>query len=272
MSIHPTAIIDPHAEIDPTAEIGAYAVIAGHVRIGPRTVIYPHAYLTGWTTIGADCQVHPGAVIGHQPQDVSYDGSETYCRVGDGCVIREGASIHRGTKPGSETTVGRNCMMMANSHIGHNCRVGDGVKMVNGSLLAGYVEVGDNAFIGGIAGVHQFARIGELVMIAGGSPVRMDVPPFFLVDEFGACAGVNVVGMRRAGMTADERRDVKNAFRVLYRSGKMFRAAVDALTDAVTTPAGRRIVEFILAPSKRGIAGGRRKSLNPGTAELAGRD
>jgi UDP-N-acetylglucosamine acyltransferase len=255
MPIHPTAIIDRRAEIDPTADIGAYVIIDGVVRVGTGVRVFPHAYLTGWTEIGANCEVHPNAVIGHAPQDLAYHGEETYCRIGEGTIIREGASIHRGTAPGSVTIVGKRCFLMANSHIGHNCVIGDDVKMANGALLAGHVHVGDGAFLSGNMAVHQFCRIGDLAMIRGVSPVMMDIPPYFTVAHFGLCAGINIVGLRRAGYTPEQRRDVQHAFRTLYHSGMAFRKAVDTLAETVKTDAGRKILEFIQAPSKRGIAG-----------------
>jgi UDP-N-acetylglucosamine acyltransferase len=267
MPIHPTAIIDPRAEIDPTADIGAYAIIDGPVRVGPGARVYPHAYLAGWTEIGANCEVHPSAVVGHPPQDLAYHGEETYCRIGEGTIIREGVTIHRGTKAGSATIVGKHCFLMANSHIGHNCEVGDEVKMANGALLAGHVHVGDGAFLSGNSAVHQFCRIGELVMVRGLNPVIMDVPPYFTVSHSGLCAGINAVGLRRGGFTAAQRSDVQHAFRTLYRSGMIFQKAVEQLAATVTTDAGRKIVEFLQAPSKRGIAGGiynRRGRLAPG--------
>ncbi len=254
MPIHPTAIIDRRAEIDPTAEIGAYTIIDGVVRIGPGVRVYPHVYLTGWTEIGANCEIHPNAVIGHMPQDLAYHGEESYCRIGEGTIMREGVSIHRGTAPGSATVVGRNCFLMANSHIGHNCQVGDDVKMANGALLGGHVHVGNGAFISGNVQVHQFCRVGDLVMIHGGAGCSMDMPPYFLIAHFGLCAGINIVGLRRAGFTSEQRRDVQHAFRTLYHSGMTFRRAVEQLAQTVTTDAGRRIVDFLLAPSKRGIA------------------
>lgn len=254
MPIHPTAIIDRRAEIDPTAEIGAYTIIDGVVRIGPGVRVYPHACLTGWTEIGANCEIHPNAVIGHAPQDLAYHGEESYCRIGEGTIMREGVSIHRGTAPRSATVVGRNCFLMANSHIGHNCQVGDDVKMANGALLAGHVHVGDGAFLSGNTAIHQFCRVGELVMVRGLSAVFMDIPPFFTVALNGLCAGINIVGLRRAGFTSEQRRDVQHAFRTLYHSGMTFRRAVEQLAQTVTTDAGRRIVDFLLAPSKRGIA------------------
>jgi UDP-N-acetylglucosamine acyltransferase len=255
MAIHPTAIIDRRAEIDPTADIGAYVIIDGLVKVGPRVRVFPHACLTGWTEIGADCEVHPNAVVGHAPQDLAYHGEETYCRVGEGTIIREGMSIHRGTSPGSATIVGKRCFLMANSHIGHNCVVGDDVKMANGALLAGHVHVGNGAFLSGNMAVHQFCRIGDLVMVRGISPVYMDIPPFFTVALHGLCAGINIVGLRRAGFTSEQRRDVQHAFRTLYHYGMTFRKAVEELARTVTTDAGRRILEFVQAPSKRGIAG-----------------
>ena len=252
MSIHPTAIVDSKAEIDATAEVGPYVVIDGPVRIGAGTRVYPHAYLTGHTEIGANCRIHPGAVVGHEPQDLAYEGAETYCRIGDETIIREGATIHRGTGAGSATEVGKRCFIMAGAHVGHNCHIGDDVKITNGAMLGGHVQVGDGAFLSGNAGVHQFVRVGELVMVGGMQPLLMDAPPYFLVAK-GRCAGINVVGLRRAGFTPEQRADVKLAYRILYRSGAPFREAVERMADEVTTEAGQRIVAFLRAPSRRGI-------------------
>ena len=149
MPIHPTAVVDSKARIDPTATVGAYTIIEGEVQIGPNTVIYPQAYISGWVEIGAGCQVHPGAVLGHVPQDFHFDGCRSFLRIGDGTIIREHASIHRGTQPESETVVGKNCFIMGYSHIGHNCVVGDNVKIANMTLLAGHVTVGEGTFISG---------------------------------------------------------------------------------------------------------------------------
>lgn len=258
MAIHPTAVVDRRANVDPTAEIGPYAIIDGPVCIGPGTKIYPHAYLTGWTEIGANCRIHPFAVVGHEPQDLAFKGEESYCRIGDETIIREGVSIHRGTDPGSATVVGEHCFIMANAHVAHNCQVGDDVKLVNLVALGGHVHVASGAFLGGGVEVHQFCRIGELVMVRGLAEIYKDVPPYFLAARDGYCAGLNVVGMRRAGFTPEQRQDVQQAYRILYRSGIKFTEAVEKLADAVTTDAGRRVLDFVREPSKRGFARGPR--------------
>ncbi len=258
MPVHPTAIVDRRAEVHPTAEIGPYAIIDGPVRVGAGTRVYPHAYLTGWTEIGANCQIHPGAVVGHEPQDLAFKGEKSYCRIGDETIIREGASIHRGTDPGSTTVVGKCCFIMANAHVAHNCQLGDDVKLVNAVLLAGHVHIGAGAFLAGGTMVHQFVRIGELVMTRGLTAVSMDVPPYFMVVRSGYCAGVNIVGLRRAGFTGPQRDDVRRAYRILYRSGIPFRRAVEKLAQTVATDAGRRILEFVRQPSRRGIIRGPR--------------
>lgn len=259
MAIHSTAIIDPRATIDPSVEIGAYVVVDGVVQIGAGTRIFPHAYITGWTEIGANCEIHPGAVVGHVPQDLAFEKKESYCRIGEGTVIREGASIHRGTDAGSATVIGKRCHLMANAHVGHNCRVGDDVKMTNGAVLGGHVEIGEGAFLSGYVGVHQFVRIGELVMAGGVQRIVNDVPPYFLVVDNGCCAGVNLVGMKRAGFSKEQRAEVREAYRILYRSGMTFQKAIDVLADAVTTDPGKRIVAFLREPSKRGIVSARRR-------------
>jgi len=255
MAIHPTAFIDPNAQIDVSADVGPYVVIDGPVQVGPHTHVYPHAYLAGWTTIGAGCVIHPNAVVGHLPQDLAFKNVRSYCTIGDETVIREGASVHRGTQEDSETIVGRRCYLMACSHVAHNCRVGNEVKMANGAVLAGHVTVGDGCFLSAYAGVHQFVRMGELVMVASHARVIMDVPPYLLVDELGKCVGINVVGLRRAGIGPDERLELKNAFRLMYRSGGSQSDNLRRIESESKSAPARKFLEFLRAPSKRGIAG-----------------
>lgn len=257
MAIHSSAIVDPRAEIDPSAEIGAYCVVDGPVRIGAETRVFPHTCLSGATVIGRNCEIHSFVSIGDTPQDRAFKPCVSYCNIGDDCIIREGVTIHRGTAAESTTQIGSRCMLMANAHVGHNCIVGDDVVLVNGALLAGHVRIGSRAFLSGNMGVHQFVRIGELAILGGVIKVVMDVPPFFSVGRHGTCGGINVIGLRRAGYSASDRLEIKDAFQLLYRSGRPFRAAVEELSGSVKTDAGRRLVEFLQAPSKRGIVSGR---------------
>lgn len=258
MPLHPTAVVDPQAVIDPTADIGPYVVISGPVRIGPAALLRPYAHVTGHTEIGARCQIFSGAVIGEVPQDRGYQGAVSFCRIGEDTVIREGVTIHRGTAEGSATVVGSRCFLMANSHVGHNCTLGDDVTLANGALLAGHVQVGHRAFLSGNAGVHQFVRIGELVMVGGLTKVTQDVPPFCMVDDRGTCVGINVVGMQRAGMGSAERQDARRAYALLYRAHLNLPNALERLEKTVTTEAGRRLVEFLRIRSRRGIVSGPR--------------
>jgi UDP-N-acetylglucosamine acyltransferase len=256
MPIHERAIIDAHADIDPTADIGPNAVIEGEVRIGPETKVYPNAYIAGWVTIGANCQIHPGAVLGHVPQDFHYTGERTYLEVGDGTVIREFASIHCGTQPESKTIVGPNCTLLGYCHIGHNCVLGEGVTVMNAAGISGHIEIGDRAVISGYSVIHQFVRIGELAMIGGLSRVGMDVPPFMMVVHESECIGINAVGLRRRGFDKAVQLEIRQAHRHLYRSGKLFRQAVADLAEQVKTEPGRRLVAFLQSDSKRGFCGG----------------
>jgi len=256
MPIHPTAIIDKNAEIDPAADIGPYVTIEGHVKVGAGTKVYPNAYLSGWTEIGANCQIHPGAVVGHLPQDFHFGGERSYCRVGDGTIVREFASIHRGTQPESWTIIGRDCFLLGYCHVGHNCVLGEGVKVYNSTAVAGHVEVGDFAIISGYCLVHQFVRIGGYVMAGGGTRITKDTPPYFMVLGESECIGYNSVGLRRSGkFTPAEILEVKEAYRTLYRSGMTFTKAVEALAEKVQTKTGKAILDFIRSPSKRGIIG-----------------
>ncbi|MBM3334228.1 acyl-ACP--UDP-N-acetylglucosamine O-acyltransferase, partial [Candidatus Sumerlaeota bacterium] len=177
MAIHPTAVVDPNAEVDPLAEIGPYAVIGPEVRIGPRTRIMNHAVITGRTTIGADNEIHTGAVIGDAPQHLGYKGAPTYTVIGDRNVIREYTSIHGSYVAGGQTIIGNDNYLMVNAHVAHDCRVGNRIVMCNCSMLGGHVEVEDQVFISALVGVHQFVRIGRLVMCAAVARITRDAPP-----------------------------------------------------------------------------------------------
>jgi len=253
MPIHPTAIVDPAAEIDATAEIGAYAVIEKNVHIGPAARVFPHGFVGEGTTLDPRCQVHPFAVVGHPPQDLKWGGEPSYTQIGDETIVREHVSIHRGTTPGSTTTIGRRCFIMSTGHIGHNCVVGDDVTIATGAMLAGHVEVGARAFISGNVVLHQFMRVGELAMIGGNVALAQDVPPFMLVRFPQVILGPNTVGLRRAGMSSEERFEVRRCYRTLYRSGLPFPKGVERVAALVKTEAGRRLLQFLRSPSKRGF-------------------
>ncbi len=256
MPIHPTAVIDPRAEIHAEAEIDPYVVIRGPVRIDRGTRIMAHAYVTGWTEIGAENEIHPGVVLGDAPQDKAYHGEETYLKIGNHNVFREYVQVHRGTAAGSSTVIGDDNFLMATAHVGHNCRLGDHIVIANGALLGGYVEVGNHAFISGHCVIHQFIRVGELSLMRGLSGTSRDVPPYAIVDWQHRVRAVNVIGLKRAGFDERRIRAIKEAFSVLFRGGRNLSLAVrEVETDGKITSDVAALLDFIKS-SKRGVCFG----------------
>jgi UDP-N-acetylglucosamine acyltransferase len=260
MPIHPTALIDPRAEVHAQADIGPFVVIEGAVRVGARTRVLAHATLTGWTEIGADNVIHMGAVLGHTPQDLAFTGAESYLRIGDRNTIREHVQVHRGTKPGSATVIGNDNYLMTNAHVGHNCRIGNGVILTNGALLGGYVEVEDQAVVSGNCVVHQFVRIGRLAFLRGLSKTSRDVPPFCIMDGTHTVRALNRVGLRRAGFSADQIRALQNAFSRLFRRARNLNNAIADVESGPVSPEVRYLIDFIRA-SKRGVCFGPRETV-----------
>ena len=255
MPIHPTAIVDPDAELDPSVEVGPYVVIDGPVRVGPRTRILAGAYLTGRTTIGADNVVHPGAVLGHEPQDLAYRGAESGLTIGDGNVFREHSEIHRGTQEGTSTEIGDRNYLMSQAHVAHNCRVGNEVILATGATLGGHVVVEDQAFVSGNCVVHQHCRVGRLAIMRGLSRASRDVPPFSICDETHVVRGLNRVGLRRAGFDRERLRALATAFRILFRVRTNLAAAIARVEAEVRSPDIDDLLAFIRA-SRRGVAFG----------------
>ena len=250
--IHPTAIIHPKAKLDSTVQIGPYAVIDEGVELGANCFVGPHVYLTGLTTIGADNQFHAGCVIGDAPQDLKYDGTPTRLRIGNNNVFREHVTAHRSTRPDAETIIGSHNFLMANAHVAHNCAVGDHVILVNGALLGGYAVVQDRAFISGNSCVHQFCRVGTLALMQGGSILSQDLPPFTVALRLNEICGLNVVGLRRAGFTAEQRAELKRLYHLLFRRGRNLRVAVAEAQKIFTSAHARALLDFI-AEAKRGV-------------------
>jgi UDP-N-acetylglucosamine acyltransferase len=257
--IHPTAVVEPGADIGRDVAIGPFAYVQAGARVGDGCVIGPHASILRFTSVGSGCRIHAGAVLGDLPQDLSFKETESFVRIGSGCVVREGVTIHRGTKPGTATEVGDGCYLMAFSHLAHNVKLGANVIMANGALLGGYVEVGDRVFISGHCGVHQFVRIGRVAMLGGASAVSKDVPPFCTTRPMtlNKMLSVNVVGMRRAGIATADREAIRQAFRLLYHSGLNVSQALAAIRESVSSGPALELCEFV-AQSKRGICGAQR--------------
>jgi UDP-N-acetylglucosamine acyltransferase len=266
MPIHATAIVDRAAEIDSSVAVGPYAIIEAGVQIGAGVQVWAHAFIARGTALGRDVQVHPFAVVGHLPQDLKYKDAPSYTSVGDGTIVREHASIHRGTAPETTTRVGARCFIMATGHIAHNCEVGDDVVIANSAVLGGHVTVGSRAFISGNASIHQFVRVGELAMVGGNCRLVNDLAPFMaLVPE--GIMGPNVVGLRRAGYSDAERSEIRRCFLLLRRGDCLFPEAVQRIEALVQTVPGRRFVEFLQAPSKRGILSFRSRRSPAATSE-----
>ena len=259
MTILPTAVFVPKAEIDSEVDIGAYVVIEGPVKIKRGTRVMAQVYLTGWTEIGEHNEIHPGAVLGDKPQDKAYTGEESYLKIGDHNIIRENVQIHRGTVAGSSTLVGDDNFFMACSHIGHNFTLGNQVILANNALLGGYVDVGNNVFISGNCVVHQFVRIGDYAIMRGLSGTSRDVPPYSLIDWQHTVRGVNIVGLKRAGFDDRRIRDIRNAFRLLFQKGRNLSLAVKELeASGKVSPDVLNLLEFIRS-SKRGVCSGARE-------------
>lgn len=258
MSIHPTAVIEPGAELGVDVTVGPYSVVEGDVRIGDGCVIGPHVHLAGHTTLGAGTRVHAGAVVGDIPQDAHYDGSVTYTDIGSSCVIREYVTIHRGSVEGTRTVVGDHSMLMGFVHLGHNCRIADQVVIANGTILAGHVDVGSRAFISASVLIHQFVRVGRLAMIGGGNGIGQDIPPFCML-QFDQIQGPNAVGLRRGGFKEPVRSAIRGAIKTYFFSGLNRLNALKEIRQTVhRCPEVDEFVEFIEETS-RGITPGRKK-------------
>lgn len=251
--IHPTAIIGKNVITGKDNVIGPNVTIEDNVKLGNGNVIMTGAYIASGTEIGDNNRIHMHAVIGHEPQDLAFKNEPTFTKIGDGNTIREFVTIHRGTKAGTWTQIGNNNYIMAYCHIAHNCNVGHHVIMVNNASLTGHIEVEDRAFISGMVGFHQFCRVGKLAMVSALSAFNKDVPPFILCGgRPGAAQGINVVGMRRAGISAPVREEIKKCFKLLYRSGLSVKNAVAEIKKQFTSPEAQHLVRFIES-SKRGI-------------------
>jgi UDP-N-acetylglucosamine acyltransferase len=259
--IHPTALVDPAAELGPGVTVGPFSVIEAGVVVGAGTEIHSHVHLFGGTSLGRDNVVHAGVFLGGAPQDLAYRGAPTRAVIGDRNVFREGCTVHRGTDAGSETRIGDDCFFMANSHVAHNCVVADGVMLANGALLGGHVQIGDRAFVSGNAVVHQHVRVGRLAMLQGLSAASLDVPPFCVVSTGkNALAGVNVVGLRRAGVDGEGIAAVRRAYRALFYGRPNLRKARARLEQELaasggSTPELEELFRFLDGGS-RGVCSG----------------
>ncbi|HTD42914.1 MAG TPA: acyl-ACP--UDP-N-acetylglucosamine O-acyltransferase [Bryobacteraceae bacterium] len=251
--IAPTARVHPDAVIGEGVVIGEYAVIEQDVVIGAQTRLEPHVFIKRWTTLGERNQISAGAVLGTDPLDKNFKGARSYLRIGDGNTIREHFTVSRGTAPESETRIGDGNYMMTSGHVAHNCKIADEIVIASCSLVAGYVEVESQAFISGNVVIHQYSKIGRLAMIAGGTRVNQDLPPYFLYAGFQAePKGLNLVGLRRAGFGDEEIRALKAAYRLLYRSGLKLEDALQRIDAELPNEPTRHLTCFIRS-SQRGI-------------------
>jgi UDP-N-acetylglucosamine acyltransferase len=261
--IHPTAIVDPNAKISADVQIGPFSMVGPDVTIGDNTIMQSHVVIEGEVAIGGGNFIGHGAVIGVPPQDVSFSPDrQTRVEIGNNNIIREYCTIHRGSADSSTTKIGDENFLMSGAHIGHNCLIGNNVVIANNCLLAGYVRVDDGAFLGGGSTFHQFMHIGRLVMVQGSSAFGKDLPPFVVAAERNYVFGLNIVGMRRAGLSANDRNEIKEAFKLVYLSGLNTSQALDKAATVTFGAPAREFLEFVASAKTRGICPLRRGTRN----------
>lgn len=250
--IHPTAQVSSKAQIGANVQIGPGVLIDDGCVIGDNCEIRSHAVITGRAVLGEGNQIGYGTIIGAEPQDLAYKGEPSQTVLGCRNIIREYVTIHRGTKAGTETRLGDENYLMVGCHVAHNCLIGNKTVIVNNVLLAGYVEVEDQAFLGGAAVVHQFVRVGRLAIIRGQTRIGKDLPPYFMAVDTNEVSGLNRIGMRRAGLKEDARRRLQAAYKYLYQSGLNVSQALDSITKELQGEEITHLLTFI-RQSKRGI-------------------
>ena len=252
--IHPTAIIAPDARIGENVEVGPFAIIGEGCEIGDGSVIGPRATLERYVRLAANVRIGIGSVLGGDPQDLKFGGEQTFVEIGEGTTIREYATINRGTAQSGKTSVGRSCFVMSYVHLAHDCHVGDNVILVNGAQLAGHVTVDDHAIISGLSAVHQFVRIGRHSFIGGASRVANDVPPFLrVVGNPVKPYGLNSVGLQRRGFPENVMRELKRAYRILFRSELNLSQAVERVRAEVESlPEVEQLLTF-MERTQRGV-------------------
>jgi UDP-N-acetylglucosamine acyltransferase len=255
--IHPTAIIDPKAEISGGVEIGPYSIVEKGVFIGEGAKIGPHVVIREGTQIGKRCQIFQFASIGEAPQAFFYRGEKTSLLIGDENIVREFATLHRGTiKGGGKTVIGNNNYFMAYSHVAHDCQIGNQVLLANGATLAGHILIEDHASIGGLSAIHQFCRIGTHALISGLTGVPLDIPPYMLAAGSRAkLFGLNIIGLKRHRFSDETLRSLKKAYRIIFRSGLTLEKAMRRIgeDEIYQTPEVQHLLQFI-QHSKRGIS------------------
>ena len=256
--IHRTAVVDKSATLGADVRIGAFSVIGPETTLADGVEIGHHVVTEGRVVLGVRAQVGHGAVLGGMPQDLKFKaGTPSGVRVGEGTIIREYVTVHRSTQPEGWTEIGRDALLMAMSHVAHDCRVGNGVIVINYAGITGHCEIGDRATIGGHTGMVPFTRVGAYAYVGGFAKINADVPPYVIVDGNPATArGVNVIGLRRAGMTPADRRTLQDAYRILYRSGLAPGRAVARIREELPMSEPiRTLLEFIDGARRHGIVG-----------------
>lgn len=251
------AFIHPDAKVAESAIIEPFSSIYANVEIGEGTWIGPNVTIMEGARIGRNCKIYPGTVISADPQDLKYEGEKTLTYIGDNTVIRECVTVNKGTNALGYTKIGNNCLIMATAHIAHDCIIGDNVILVNGVGLAGHIEVGDFAFVGGMSAVHQFTKIGEHAFIAGGSHVRKDVPPFVKAARNPlSYVGINSIGLRRRGFSSEKISELQSIYRILFQKSKNVTQALAVIeAEFEATPERDHIIQF-LQNSPRGVMKG----------------
>lgn len=255
VTIHPTAVVDSHAELGTGVVIGPFAVVGPKVKLGDGVVVDAHALVEGRTTVGPRTRIHSFASVGSQPQDLKFHGEETDLEIGADNMIREYANISLGTAGGGgKTVIGNGNLFMVYSHVAHDCIIGDDCIFANSVAIAGHCVIGDKAVFGGLSGLHQFCHVGDMVMVAAGAIVTQDIPPFVMVHgDRARPTGLNVVGLRRSGMTVSQVSDVKNCYRLLYSEELSLEDAKARIaSETADAMVKAKFLDF-LSVAKRGI-------------------